>query len=409
MKNTVSARHLLKHFCGLPLRILRLAQTLSLALVDRTAQAALQERVKELTCLYGLSQAIQQSSSLDEFLRKSVALLPPAFQFPDLACARIRVHEREYLTKGFAESSAKSLNRLVMPINVNNEECGVVELVYRAGSFEGGEDPFLVEEGHLLQGVSHQISLFIEGEQAELSRKNMEEQLRHADRLATIGELAAGVAHELNEPLSNILGFAQLSQKSAGIPEQTGQDLEKIVKASLQAREIVKKLLIFARQVPSKKSRVDLNQIIEEGLSLLKSRCAKMGIRIKRDLTADLPTITADPAQINQVLVNLVVNSIQAMPHGGVLTVRTQVSPDQVLLLVEDTGEGMGPKVMEHIFDPFFTTKEIGKGTGLGLSVVHGIVSAHGGDIRVESREGRGARFETRFPREDEHNKGPEA
>jgi signal transduction histidine kinase len=226
----------------------------------------------------------------------------------------------------------------------------------------------------------------------------LENQLRHADRLATLGQLAAGVAHELNEPLSGILGFAQLAQKADGLPEAVRRDLGKIVDASLYSRKIVSKLRLFSQQMPPELTATSLNQIIDDGLTFLKARCAKQNIRIIEDLDSDLPQIIADQGQLHQVMVNLVVNAVQAMPDGGVLTIRTRATEDVVALIVEDTGIGMSEQVMEKIFLPFFTTKSVDQGTGLGLSVVHGIVTAHGGTIQVRSQIGRGSTFEARFP-----------
>ncbi|GAF91897.1 unnamed protein product, partial [marine sediment metagenome] len=217
-------------------------------------------------------------------------------------------------------------------------------------------------------------------------------------RLATIGQLAAGVAHEINEPLGNILGFGQLARKNPDLPDETAQDLDKIVIASLHAREVIKKLMMFARQAPPSKSQVNLNDLVEEGLSFFGERCAKAGIKLVRRLAPGLPEVTADPAQLNQVLVNLVVNALQAMTEGGSLAVETRASLDQAVLIVADTGAGMSREVQEKVFLPFFTTKDVNQGTGLGLAVVHGIVTAHGGTVRVESEEGRGTRFEIRLP-----------
>jgi len=242
------------------------------------------------------------------------------------------------------------------------------------------------------------VALIVEQREAEEDRSKLQDQLRHADRLATIGQLSAGVAHELNEPLSSILGFAQLAKKSSELPTQAERDIDKIITASLHARETIKKLMLFARQTPPRKTQVNLNQVVEEGLYLLETRCAKAGIELVRSLSPDLLKITADAAQINQVLVNLVVNSVQAMPEGGKLTVRTFASKDHVGLVVEDTGIGMSEEVKKQVFIPFFTTKDIDQGTGLGLAVVHGIVTAHRGSITVESEIGCGTRFEIRMP-----------
>jgi signal transduction histidine kinase len=202
----------------------------------------------------------------------------------------------------------------------------------------------------------------------------------------------------LNEPLGSILGFAQLAKKCPDLPQQAEQDVEKIVTASLYAREVIKKLMVFGRQMPPKKTQVNLNQVIEEGFYFLEGRCVKGGIKVVRKLAPDLPEITADSAQLNQILVNLVVNAIQAMPGGGSLMVSTGASESSVALIVEDTGAGMSEEVLEKIFLPFFTTKDVDEGTGLGLAVVHGIVTAHGGSIDVESQPGHGTRFEIRLP-----------
>jgi signal transduction histidine kinase len=205
--------------------------------------------------------------------------------------------------------------------------------------------------------------------------------------------------------LCNILGFAQLAKKCLNAEalseediRQVDLDLGKIEEASLYTRDIIRKLLVFARQAPTKKNLVDLNRIIANGLNFFESRCAKSGIEIERGLAPDLPRIEADPAQINQVLVNLVVNALQAMPDGGRLLIRTNATDHQVELTVEDTGVGMNPDIIDQIFLPFFTTKDVGEGTGLGLPVVHGIVTSHGGTIRVQSKPGQGARFEVLLP-----------
>jgi len=173
------------------------------------------------------------------------------------------------------------------------------------------------------------------------------------------------------------------------------------MKASLHAREVVKKLMLFARQMPPQKIRVNLNRIIKEGLYFLESRCAKENIKVIRLLSGDLPDVKADPAQMTQVLVNIIVNAIQAMPDGGQLTIQTKSTQKSVSLIVEDTGMGMEEKVLKQIFLPFFSTKDVGKGTGLGMSVVHGIVTSHGGTINVDSRVGHGTRFEIQLPDAD--------
>jgi two-component system NtrC family sensor kinase len=330
-------------------------------------------------------------------LRGVAELLPSAWQYPEIASARITLGEAVYETPGFHEGR----HRQTADITVSDEPRGAIEIVYREQRPELDEGPFLKEERNLIDEVARQVTLIIERRQADEDKLKLHAQLRHADRLATIGMLAAGVAHELNEPLGNILGFAQLARKGPGVPASVLKDIEKIEAASLQAREIIHKLLVFARQRPPKKTRVNLNQVVQDSLCFFAPRCAKEGIELIEVLSPNLPEITADPAQLNQVLVNLVVNAFQAMSEAGKITVRTRSSDSSVCVTVEDTGTGMSREVLEKIFVPFFTTKDVGQGTGLGLPVVHGVVTAHGGSIDVASTVGCGSRFEIRLPIEE--------
>jgi signal transduction histidine kinase len=372
-----------------------LGQSLGIALAHRHAQSDLRERVKELTCLYGIARLTAQPNiPLEEILQSIVELLPPAWLYPEIAFAEIILDDHSYSTPGFGEGK----HQLMADIIVSGERRGRVKVVYLEERPELDEGPFLKEERNLIDTIAREVAMIITRRQAEQDKLKLQEQLRHAERLATIGQLAAGVAHELNEPLGNILGFAQLARKCPGLPKQVEQDIEKISTASLNAREVVKKLLIFARQMPPKKTKVNLNQLVEEGLSFFESRCAKEGIELACSLSPDLPEVAVDPAQLNQVLVNLIVNALQAMPKGGRLIIRTLTDKDHILLIVEDTGIGMSEEVMKQIFTPFFTTKDVGQGTGLGLPVVHGIVTSHGGSIQVESKVNQGTRFEIQLP-----------
>ncbi len=370
------------------------AQTVGVALADRRAQAALRERVKELTCLYGIDRVLERTDgSLESNLQEVVRLLPPAWLYPELASARITVDGKSFTAGDFGGPHVQSA-----AVVVRGRQRGVVEVSYSQSMPDLDEGPFLNEERSLIDLVAKQISLVLERRQAEEERAGLEAQLRHADRLATIGQLAAGVAHELNEPLGSILGFGQLVQKTKGLPEAVARDVEKIVAAALHAREVVSKLMLFARQKPPTKTKVSLNELIQEWLYFLSSRCAKSGVELVRVYGKDLPDITVDPGQIHQVLVNLAVNAIQAMPEGGRLTIRTAYEDGYVVLTVEDTGVGMTEEVKSQIFVPFFTTKGVGEGTGLGLPVLHGIVTGHAGRIEVSSEPGKGSVFRVLLP-----------
>jgi two-component system NtrC family sensor kinase len=371
---------------------------LGVALSHQYAQIELRERIKEISCLYGIARVMARpDASFDAIIQEIANMLPAAWLFPEIACARIVLNGQSYETEGFRDSP----HRQVSDIIVQGREVGFVEVAYLKKRINLDEGPFLAEERSLIDNVAREVAIYYERAKAEEEKSSLQEQLRHADRLATIGQLAAGVAHELNEPLGNILGFAQLAKKSPDLPTQVQKDLKNIESASLHAREIIRKLMTFARQFPPQKSRVNLNDIVTDGIYFFEARCVKSDIQLVCRLAPDLPMITADPGQMNQVLVNLVVNAIQAMPSGGKLTVETRLTEDGVSVIVEDTGPGISDEITNQIFLPFFTTKDVNEGTGLGLAVVHGIVSSHGGQIRVETDLGKGTRFVIQLPLSD--------
>jgi len=379
-----------------------LAQLLGIAISNRRARSALLERVKELTCMYRIAHIAAESSlDLGDMLQEVVDLLPVAMQYPDLATARITIGQNVFRSAGFDTGP----HRLSTQVTGRGEIRGEVEVFYRQTGLHGFEDinfpmeePFLAEERHLIVGVARELNSIIERKLAEEERLQLQKQVRHADRLVTIGQLAAGVAHELNEPLGNILGFAQLASKSPNLSSQARSDIEKIEKASLYAREIIRKLMLFSRQTPSRKIDVSLKAVVEDSLSLIESRCDAAGVKVVKDLGSELPLIHGDPSQLQQVFVNLAVNAIQSMSDGGTLTISIQQAQDQQCVTVSDTGSGIAAGDIKNIFLPFFTTKDVGEGTGLGLSVAHGIISSHGGSVHVESTPGSGSQFEVRLP-----------
>lgn len=356
---------------------------------------AFNERVKELDCFYHINHIFETfSSSPHNVFNRIVELIPPAWQYPEIASARIIVDGREYKTSNFREGR----RRQTVDVIIDNKTRGIVEVLYSDEKPLAGDKPFLKEEQNLLEAISRQIAFIIERQQAEVERAQLQRQLMHADRLATIGQLAAGVAHELNEPLSSILGFAQLALKNSKLPSETAQDVQRIVTSSLHAREIIKKLLLFARQTPTFKGHTNLNNIVTEAIDLFKHRFESDGIELVCSLCSLLPELTADAGQLTQVMVNLIVNAVQAMPHGGKLHLTTDVQGKYVTFIIEDTGVGMTEDVLDRLFVPFFTTKEVNEGTGLGLPVVHGIIKSHGGTIEVKSKPGKGTKFTIRLP-----------
>ncbi len=372
------------------------AQTLALAIADRRAQASLRERVKELTCLYQISQINADTDRPEEErLQRIVERLPAAWQYPEAAVARIELRGRVYETGSIAGTP----HRIDAPIVIGGATCGRVEVAYHNHRPEFVSSPFLAEERSLIDGIAREIAQSVERNELRQQRQQLEARLRHADRLSLIGQLAAGVAHEINEPLGSILGFAQLLRGSPAIPEGQRQDIDRIVTASLHAREIVRKLVLFARQEPMKSAEVDVPRVVGEALSMVEARCAAAGVALTVSAGEAATTIRGDAVQLRQVVLNLALNAVQAMPGGGALKVTVEAEADVVVLTVADTGVGMDQQALANLFTPFYTTKDVGEGTGLGLSVVHGIVTAHGGTIAVQSTPGEGTTVTCRFPK----------
>ena len=227
-------------------------------------------------------------------------------------------------------------------------------------------------------------------------------QLLQAEKLASLGQTISGVAHELNNPLAAILTWAERMSASP-TPDTTAKGIDAILTQAERAARIVRNLLTFARKRHTTRAMVDLNHVVRETLALRVYEQRVSNVVIVEALAAGLPQVFADPHQVQQVLLNLVINAEQAMlgAHGrGTLIVRTWHEPDRdaVILEVNDDGPGVPEDVQPKIFDPFFTTKEVGKGTGLGLTVAYAIVQEHGGRLRLESARGRGASFFMELP-----------
>jgi len=231
-------------------------------------------------------------------------------------------------------------------------------------------------------------------------RKKMEEQLVVTDRLASIGELASGVAHELNNPLTGIIGFSELLLDE-DIPDNVRKDLRVIQMEAQRSAGIVRNLLTFARKHAPAKEPVDINSTIQKALELRAYELKVNNIQVNTYLASDLPKIMADGFQLEQVFINIIINAEHFMieAHGrGTLTITTEQAGDIIRASFADDGPGIAKKNLGHLFDPFFTTKEVGKGTGLGLSISYGIITEHSGRIYAESELGKGATFIVELP-----------
>jgi PAS domain S-box-containing protein len=236
-------------------------------------------------------------------------------------------------------------------------------------------------------------------------RSQLEAQLGHSERLAALGTLAAGVGHEINNPLASVLAGVESLERWLGRREfgpedlvEAGEILHVLEREVHRCRETTDKLMLLAQPYSTQPEWFDLNQAVRDTLSLLRHQMRGQGIEAVEELDPGVPPIWARHSSMRGVCMNLMMNAVQAMPAGGRLTVRTGRSVPGVFLHIEDTGPGIRPEHLDRIWDAFFTTKPVGQGTGLGLSITRRVVDRHGGSIRVESQSGEGARFIVELP-----------
>lgn len=234
------------------------------------------------------------------------------------------------------------------------------------------------------------------------AQRSAENRLVQAAKLAAVGEMAAAIAHELNNPLTSVTGFAELALSDIPEESETRKDLEIVMREAVRARDVVRRLLDFARQSESSRARASLNDVVDDVVALSQHLIHTSGVTLNLVLEEDLPWILVDVNQMKQVLLNLIHNALQAMPNGGELTISTKSTArggrDWIKVSVQDTGIGIPKLDQARIFEPFYTTKGQEGGTGLGLSVTYGIITDHGGQIDVESQPGAGSKFSVWLP-----------
>lgn len=266
----------------------------------------------------------------------------------------------------------------------------IVTLGGRSVDVEASAARFVDEEGPAILVMLRDVS----------EQKRLQEQLRKTERIAELGTLASGMAHEIGTPMNVILGRAEyLMDRVTEEPVRKG--LQTIITQVERITRVMNQLLAFARRKLPERTPVVLKEIVEDSLELFRERFGKSRVTVELSLDDDCPKVLADPDQMSQVFINLVMNAVYAMPDGGTLRIDLAPEEQMVKLTVADTGHGIPRDVVKRIFEPFFTTKEFGQGTGLGLTVVKGIIEEHQGVIEVESEEGKGTTFMILLPRAD--------
>ena len=247
-------------------------------------------------------------------------------------------------------------------------------------------------------GIARDIT---ERKKIEEEKKELEQKAQLASRLASVGEMASGVAHEINNPLTSVIGFSQLLAQREDMPEDTREQLEIIAEGSQRVANIVSRLLAFARHHKLERSYVDINELLGNTLKLRAYEMHTSDIKLSTHLDNALPRTMADGAQLQQVFLNIIMNAETEMKkaHGkGKLVVKTEAINDTIRISFEDNGPGISPENLDRLFEPFFTTREVGKGTGLGLSICYGIIAGHNGEIYARSNSSKGTTFIVELP-----------
>lgn len=359
-----------------------------------TTEDKLRERVKELTCLYEVTSIIVNSDydQLETSLEAIAYCLKRAWQFEKVTEVFLKAGKFYVQTDDYR----KDMVTLVSKIKVFNKVEGEVLVGYPSNKYT--LDDFLVEEQTLLNNVALAIGNLIERKYIKDNEAITKRQIERADRLHILGEITAGIAHELNTPLANILGFAELLTDKI-TDKETVRDLEKIMDNAIFSREIVKKLMFFACEMPQEMKTVKLIPIVTNVTKLLAPTLRDKKIKLDIVFNNEDIELRADTVQITQVLFNLIMNAIYYSPTEGSVSVKIEETDRHILLIIADQGEGIPVELEDKVFEPFFTTKPIGEGTGLGLSVVHGIITSHKGTLQHKPNTPKGTIFTVHFPK----------
>ncbi|TPG38516.1 sensor histidine kinase [Flavobacterium pectinovorum] len=357
-----------------------------------TTEEKLKERVKELACLYEISKTLSRSNHIEKtILKKLILSTKKAWRFNKDAIAEIAI-ENHYLS-----TSKITLDTVyqMSVIKIGKRTAGFIKVHYLKSKHT--QNDFLRDEQQLLNAIAIEIANYIERSQNLAKELQLKRSAERMDRLSILGEMTAGIAHDLNTPLGNILGFAELIKSNNTNPE-IDSDISIVINSVIYSREIVKKLMFFSCEVPQKLETVEIKPIVTFVLSFLKQNFQKKEIKSELIFTNQNLIAKIDAVQITQILFNLLINAIYASPDKS--TIRTIVENDSknIIIKIEDQGSGIPDDYKEKIFEPFFSTKPLTDGSGLGLSVVRGIIRSHNGKIIVKDNRPNGTIFKIKLP-----------
>ncbi|MCX7548635.1 HAMP domain-containing sensor histidine kinase [Xanthomarina sp. F1114] len=360
-----------------------------------SAEVKLNERIKELTCLYNVSSFIANSDleNLEPTWQAIAYSLQGAIRYPEDASVELKI-EDEIISAG-AYSTENVY--IVSAIKTFNIPIGSIKVGYTKTKFN--QNSFLNEEIQLLNKIALEIGNLFERKQIIESEAQAKRHIERVDRLGILGEITAGIAHELNTPLANILGYTELLKDQFKDNKPVLNDLDKIINSAIYSREVVKKLMFFSCDMPHQMEFSNIVPIIEDAIGLLNPNFTKKNINCQLDIEKEEILLRVDAIQLTQVIFNLVINAIYFSPEKGKIHVQVSDTDKIVTLKISDQGPGIKTSSSENIFNPFFTTKPVGEGSGLGLSVVHGIVKSHKGSITFDINKPNGTIFTIKLPK----------
>jgi two-component system NtrC family sensor kinase len=406
----------------------------------KKAEKALNERVIQLNCLYLISRLMEEPEvSLEKLVREIISILPSAMKYPETACVRIRYKNRVF-TSGFFMESQWELSANIV---IGGQCRGAVALFYTEKKPDADNGPFRSVERSFLNAVTERLRTYLAKMEGEETRRYMERQLYQSEKMASIGQLAAGIAHEINNPTgfvgSNLGTLAEYHQdidgllkayrhltadlaekgvremlpapiweildRIAGLEKAADidfilEDINNLISESIEGADRIRKIVLdmkaFAHPGQDTLAEADINQNIESTLNIVWNELKYKAVVVKD--YGWLPTVRCFPQQLNQVFMNLLVNAAHAITETGEIRITTRHLNGHLEIAISDTGSGIPEAHLTRIFDPFFTTKEVGKGTGLGLNVAYNIIKKHQGEIRVDSTVGKGTTFTIHLP-----------
>lgn len=415
-------------------------------LIEKTLNnrtASLAQKVNELNCLIDISNMFEKKDlSNDEIIQKTIDRVISAWELPSTICGRIVLGDKEYETPNFKPTQLK----LTSIIDIHGTKPGKIEVGYIKELLPVKGRPFLREEQNMIDTIAKQLGRFIRSQIEEENTKKLERQLLQSEKMASIGQLSAGVAHEINNPTGFVSSnlktledyqndLKRLINEYRALPDllkkQKGEmgdeseilwkklnriselekeididfvmdDLSELISESREGTDRIKKIVAdmkdFAHPGSDKMKLTDINKSMDSTLNFVWNEL-KYKAEIKKEC-GSIPQITCYPQQLNQVFANLLVNAAQAIPEKGEIKIATRNSENNIEIEISDTGSGIEEEKLLKVFDPFYTTKPVGKGTGLGLHIVYNIIQKHGGQIDIKSKIGEGTQFTITLPKE---------